>query len=83
MLDNESLDLLLVYLPHLDYDHQRFGPEGPEAEKAAHELDEVAGDLIDHARGRGDQVVVLSEYGITPGASARWRSTARCAAPGC
>ena len=24
------------------------------------------GDLIDHARGRGDQVVVLSEYGITP-----------------
>ncbi len=66
VLDNESLDLLLVYLPHLDYDHQRFGPEGPEAEKAAQELDEVAGDLIDHARGRGDQVVVLSEYGITP-----------------
>ena len=31
VLDNEQLDLLLVYLPHLDYDHQRFGPEGPEA----------------------------------------------------
>ena len=63
--DNEALDLLLVYLPHLDYDHQRFGPEGTEALKAARELDEVAGDLIDHARARGDQVVVLSEYGIT------------------
>ena len=66
MLNNEQLDLLLVYLPHLDYDHQRFGPEGPEALKAARELDDVLGDLVEHARDRGDQVVVLSEYGITP-----------------
>lgn len=66
LLDNERLDLLLVYLPHLDYDHQRFGPEGPQAKQAALELDEVAGDLVDHARGRGDAVVVLAEYGITP-----------------
>jgi predicted AlkP superfamily pyrophosphatase or phosphodiesterase len=65
VLDNEQLDLLLVYLPHLDYDHQRFGPAGPEALRAARELDEVAGALVDHARARGDQVVVLSEYGIT------------------
>ena len=62
VLDSEQLDLLLVYLPHLDYDHQRIGPEHP---KAARELDGVLGDLIDHARGRGDTVVVLSEYGIT------------------
>ena len=60
VLDNEQLDLLLVYLPHLDYDHQRFGPEGPEALNAARELDEVLGDLVDHCRDRGDQVVVLS-----------------------
>lgn len=66
VLDGERLDLLLVYLPHLDYDHQRFGPEGPEATHAARELDAVAGDLVDHARARGDHVVVLSEYGITP-----------------
>ncbi len=65
VLDNEQLDLLLVYLPHLDYDHQRFGPEGAEALRAARELDEVAGSLVEHARARGDQVVVLSEYGIT------------------
>jgi predicted AlkP superfamily pyrophosphatase or phosphodiesterase len=65
VLENEQLDLLLVYLPHLDYDHQRFGPSGSEALRAARELDEVAGDLVDFARGRGDQVVVLSEYGIT------------------
>ena len=66
VLDSEPLDLMLVYLPHLDYDHQRYGPESPEAAAAARELDEVAGDLVDHARARGDQVVVLSEYGLTP-----------------
>jgi predicted AlkP superfamily pyrophosphatase or phosphodiesterase len=66
LLDTERLDMLLVYLPHLDYDLQRFGPAAPEAAAAARDLDEVAGRLVEHARGRGDQVVVLSEYGITP-----------------
>jgi predicted AlkP superfamily pyrophosphatase or phosphodiesterase len=66
VLASEPLDLLLVYLPHLDYDLQRFGPEGPEAIKAAQELDAVAGDLVEHVRTRGHQIVVLSEYGITP-----------------
>jgi predicted AlkP superfamily pyrophosphatase or phosphodiesterase len=65
LLREESLDLLMVYLPHLDYDHQRFGPGAPESAAAARELDAVAGDLVDVARGRGDTVVVLSEYGIT------------------
>ena len=32
-LDASEPDLLLVYLPHLDYDLQRYGPEGPEAER--------------------------------------------------
>ena len=64
--DGEQLDLLLVYLPHLDYDHQRYGPESPQAVTAARELDGVAGELVDHLRGRGDTVVVLSEYGIAP-----------------
>jgi predicted AlkP superfamily pyrophosphatase or phosphodiesterase len=65
LLREEQLDLLMVYLPHLDYDHQRFGPGAPEAAAAARDLDGVAGNLIDVARGRGDTVVVLSEYGIT------------------
>ena len=55
----------MVYLPHLDYDHQRFGPDAPEAAAAAREVDGVLGDLIDVARERGDTVVVVSEYGIT------------------
>ena len=65
LLDEDELDMLLVYLPHLDYDHQRFGPAAAESAAAAAELDDVAGELVEHAQGRGDTVVVLSEYGIT------------------
>ncbi|HEX6277147.1 MAG TPA: nucleotide pyrophosphatase/phosphodiesterase family protein [Polyangiaceae bacterium] len=57
--------LSLVYLPHLDYDLQRFGPKDPRIDKALRELDEVVGELLDFARKRGLRVVVLSEYGIT------------------
>ena len=58
-------DLTLVYLPHLDYDLQRFGPDGPEAVAAARQVDAEAGRLIAAARQRDAAVVVLSEYGIT------------------
>jgi predicted AlkP superfamily pyrophosphatase or phosphodiesterase len=54
-----------VYVPHLDYDLQRFGPSAPQAAAAAAELDGVVGPLLDAARARGATVVVLSEYGIT------------------
>jgi predicted AlkP superfamily pyrophosphatase or phosphodiesterase len=58
--------ITLCYLPHLDYDLQRFGPESPEAVRACGEIDAVAGDLVEWARSRGRAVVVLSEYGIVP-----------------
>ena len=59
--------LTLVYLPHLDYDLQRHGPDEnhPAVQRSLAEIDEVAGGLIDFARARGRRVVVLSEYGIT------------------
>lgn len=59
-------DLLLAYLPHLDYDHQRFGPDAPQSRQAVRDLDREAGRLIDFARDRGSHVLVLSEYGISP-----------------
>ncbi|MFD3331765.1 alkaline phosphatase family protein [Streptomyces sp. NPDC058700] len=58
-------DLALCYLPHLDYDLQRFGPDDPRAHRAAAALDTVIGPLLDDARREGRTVVVLSEYGIT------------------
>jgi predicted AlkP superfamily pyrophosphatase or phosphodiesterase len=58
-------DLTLVYVPHLDYDLQRYGPSDPRADRAAAELDAVLAPLLDAATARGATVVALSEYGIT------------------
>ena len=58
-------DLTLVYVPHLDYDLQRFGPDSPEAVTAAREVDAAMAPLLDDARRLGVTVVALSEYGIT------------------
>ncbi|KOV57753.1 phosphodiesterase [Streptomyces sp. MMG1121] len=59
-------DLTLCYVPHLDYDLQRFGPTDPRSLKAAADLDAVLAPLLDDADAEGRTVVVLSEYGITP-----------------
>jgi predicted AlkP superfamily pyrophosphatase or phosphodiesterase len=58
--------LTLVYLPHLDYDLQRFGPDEshPRVVASLAEIDAVAGDLVAHAERAGMRIVVLSEYGI-------------------
>jgi predicted AlkP superfamily pyrophosphatase or phosphodiesterase len=58
-------DPTLVYVPHLDYDLQRFGPASPQAARAAADLDAVLGPLLEAAAERGATVVALSEYGIT------------------
>ncbi|MFC7487141.1 alkaline phosphatase family protein [Knoellia sp. CPCC 206453] len=58
-------DLTMAYVPHLDYDLQRFGPRSPQASAAAAELDAVLAPLLDDAARFGVEVVVLSEYGIT------------------
>lgn len=58
--------LTLVYLPHLDYNLQRLGPEDPAIADDLQAIDEVCKDLITFYEDRGAQVIVLSEYGITP-----------------
>jgi predicted AlkP superfamily pyrophosphatase or phosphodiesterase len=58
-------DLTLVYIPHLDYDLQRFGPAAPQAATAAAELDRALAPLLAAVEARGAALVVLSEYGIT------------------
>jgi predicted AlkP superfamily pyrophosphatase or phosphodiesterase len=60
-----SPTLTLVYLPHLDYDLQRFGPDDPRIFASLSAIDAVAGDLIADATHNGTRIVVLSEYGIT------------------
>lgn len=58
--------LTLAYLPHLDYDLQRLGPDHPRIATSLREVDAVAGSLIADAQRDGARVIVLSEYGITP-----------------
>jgi predicted AlkP superfamily pyrophosphatase or phosphodiesterase len=58
-------DLTLAYLPHLDYDLQRFGPDAEESRQAARDVDAALAPLLDDAERLGARVVVLSEYGIT------------------
>ncbi|MCF3131267.1 nucleotide pyrophosphatase/phosphodiesterase family protein [Streptomyces olivochromogenes] len=66
VLTAHSPDLTLAYLPHLDYDLQRFGPDDPRSHRAAADLDAALAPLLDDARAQGRTVVALSEYGITP-----------------
>jgi predicted AlkP superfamily pyrophosphatase or phosphodiesterase len=56
--------LSLVYLPHLDYNLQRLGPSDPRIAEDVRQIDNVAGELIDHVRAEGANVMVVSEYGI-------------------
>ncbi|HTK75977.1 MAG TPA: alkaline phosphatase family protein [Gemmataceae bacterium] len=62
LLDDRP-DLTLVYLPHLDYDPQRFGPSGCDMAKLVRELDDACGPLLDAAKAVGARVWVVSEYG--------------------
>jgi predicted AlkP superfamily pyrophosphatase or phosphodiesterase len=57
--------LLMVYLPHLDYDLQRFGTSDPRARQQIAVIDRLAGRLIDALRARGRRILVVSEYGLT------------------
>jgi predicted AlkP superfamily pyrophosphatase or phosphodiesterase len=66
VMEEKRPTLTLCYLPHLDYDLQRFGPDAPEAVAACGKIDRVAGELAEWAANAGYTVVVLSEYGITP-----------------
>ncbi|WP_263118536.1 nucleotide pyrophosphatase/phosphodiesterase family protein [Cellulomonas sp. RIT-PI-Y] len=66
LLATRTDPLTMAYLPHLDYDLQRFGPLDPRADAAATELDAALAPLLDDAASRGITVLVVSEYGIEP-----------------
>ncbi|HVY04388.1 MAG TPA: alkaline phosphatase family protein [Burkholderiales bacterium] len=65
VMENRKPTLTLVYLPHLDYNLQRLGPDHPDIARDVAQVDAVCGELIESARRAGMHVVALSEYGIT------------------
>ena len=65
VMQQHNPSLTLVYLPHLDYNLQRLGPDDPLIAADIRAVDAEAGKVIDAAKTRGADVVVLSEYAIT------------------
>ena len=55
--------LTMVYLPHLDYDFQRFS--NPEHERVR-EVDRCVGRIVEAAATIDAQVIIVSEYGLVP-----------------
>jgi len=65
VLEESDPGLCLAYLPHLDYDLQRLGPQHAGIAAQVRAVDAEVGRLIDRARETGRSVIVVSEYGIT------------------
>ncbi len=63
ILERDRPELSLVYLSHLDYDPQRFGPAGCNMPRLVGELDEACGTILDAAGQIGARVWIVSEYG--------------------
>lgn len=57
--------LTLIYLPHLDYNLQRFGIDFDKISTDIVEIDEVLKKLITYYESQNTNIVILSEYGIT------------------
>ncbi|TDQ06695.1 alkaline phosphatase family protein [Pedobacter metabolipauper] len=58
--------LTLIYLPHLDYCLQKFGSDLSNTSKELTEVDAVIKDLVTFYENKNANVIILSEYGITP-----------------
>ncbi len=63
VMERNRPDLTMVYLPHLDYDFQRYAT--PSMDRVR-EVDACAGEVIDAAQRIGATPIVISEYGIVP-----------------
>ncbi|MBI1367755.1 MAG: alkaline phosphatase family protein [Planctomycetes bacterium] len=61
----EPTDLQWVYIPQMDYDLQRLGPDDPRCAKSLAALLGVLTPLVEKVHADGGQVLIVSEYGMT------------------
>lgn len=61
----DAPDLCITYLPGLDYDLQRFGPEHPKAARALAAVRRELEQLFAAARDNGYEAVAFGDYAIT------------------
>ena len=57
--------LTLIYLPHLDYNIQRYGIDFSKISKDLNEIDSIVKFLVDYYEKQNCKIILLSEYGIT------------------
>lgn len=57
--------LTLIYLPHMDYNTQRYGIDFDKIGDDLREIDEVVEKLVAHYQKKDANIILLSEYGIT------------------
>lgn len=58
--------LTLIYLPHLDYCLQKFGPDFSKIADELRQIDSVIEQLIEFYQNKNAKLIILSEYGIAP-----------------
>ena len=58
--------LSLIYLPHLDYCLQKFGPDTSKIADELKAIDVVIAQLVNYFESKNAQIIILSEYGIAP-----------------
>jgi hypothetical protein len=66
VMRDQSPDLLLTYIPHLDYELQRYGPQSEKSARALAELGEILGVLLEESRKSGYKTIAFGDYAITP-----------------
>lgn len=59
-------DLCFTYLPTLDYDFQRFGPDHKKSLKATEALARQLQSLLETAKRNGYEVLIFGDYAIAP-----------------
>lgn len=64
IMDNEAPDLLYVYLPHLDYALQRFGPHARKSRKAFLEIGSMIHEILIAAKKKKYWVILFGDYSV-------------------
>lgn len=74
LLKNHSPDLMMIYLPHLDYSCQKYGPDDPKVFEDLKIIDDLVGNFLNELDQLGlresSTIAVISEYSITNVSSA-------------
>lgn len=64
VMESPSPDLLLTYLPHLDYELQRSGPRSNQSAQTLEELNSLLKRLLSHAKSCDYQFVIFGDYAM-------------------